>query len=248
MSGSYKSIPSQTYMHPQLGIIHITARLGARRFTAHWRNGELYITIPKGISPEAYNNALNSLLPDILAQKNNNVKTIAPGWYRAYELFDVSVTEDTRNVTFITSEFTDPEFTHFRLSLGSRLDVVNDGGVRRLINKHLLRAGEPHFYDIMLTVRELAGKYGVSDLLREVSAAKGLKRLGSCSGNGVITISYAVAFLPSHLREYVITHELAHLLHHDHSAAFHETVNRFTGSREKELDAELRNFEFPFLK
>ncbi len=51
-------------------------------------------------------------------------------------------------------------------------------------------------------------------------------RWGSCSNQGNISLSYIVAFLPEPLRDYVVIHELAHLVHMNHSAAFWKLVAR----------------------
>jgi hypothetical protein len=53
-------------------------------------------------------------------------------------------------------------------------------------------------------------------------------RWGSCSPDeGVIRISLALVDYPSWVRDYVIVHELAHLLVADHSPEFWELVNRY---------------------
>lgn len=54
------------------------------------------------------------------------------------------------------------------------------------------------------------------------------RRWGSCSYTvGVIRISERVARLPEFVQDYLLVHELAHLEHADHGAAFWELVNRF---------------------
>ncbi|HVF53122.1 MAG TPA: M48 family metallopeptidase [Actinomycetota bacterium] len=53
-------------------------------------------------------------------------------------------------------------------------------------------------------------------------------RWGSCSPHdGSIRISLALADYPSWVRDYVIVHELAHLIEPDHSARFWDLVNRY---------------------
>lgn len=52
-------------------------------------------------------------------------------------------------------------------------------------------------------------------------------RWGSCSpANGTIRISDRLADVPRWVLDAVLVHELAHLIHADHSAEFHELANR----------------------
>lgn len=54
------------------------------------------------------------------------------------------------------------------------------------------------------------------------------KRYGSCTpAQGTIRLNHRLAALPKWVRDYVLMHELAHLVHPDHSPAFWKTVNRF---------------------
>ncbi len=54
------------------------------------------------------------------------------------------------------------------------------------------------------------------------------KRFGSCSPNyGTIRISHRVEGMPAWVRDYVIVHELAHLVEPNHSRAFWNLVNRY---------------------
>jgi predicted metal-dependent hydrolase len=49
-----------------------------------------------------------------------------------------------------------------------------------------------------------------------------VSRWGSCSTSGKMMFSWRLVFAPQHVVDYVIAHECAHLLHHNHSAAFWE--------------------------
>ncbi len=54
------------------------------------------------------------------------------------------------------------------------------------------------------------------------------KRFGSCTpSQGTIRISHRVAGMPVWVRDYVIVHELAHLVESNHSRAFWDLVNRY---------------------
>jgi predicted metal-dependent hydrolase len=54
------------------------------------------------------------------------------------------------------------------------------------------------------------------------------ERFGSCTpANGAIRISHRLATMPTFVRDYVIVHELAHLLETNHSSKFWKLVNRY---------------------
>jgi predicted metal-dependent hydrolase len=53
-------------------------------------------------------------------------------------------------------------------------------------------------------------------------------RFGSCTpANGSIRLSHRLATMPTFVRDYVIVHELAHLLEANHSPKFWQLVNRY---------------------
>lgn len=76
---------------------------------------------------------------------------------------------------------------------------------------------------------QLADRY--LDGIRPTSvtwSARMARRLGSCTpSTGEIRISREVAAYPDWVRDYVLLHELVHLLVDDHSAAFHELLGRY---------------------
>ena len=65
---------------------------------------------------------------------------------------------------------------------------------------------------------------------------------GSCTGTNNISLSHVLMTLPEHLRDFVITHELCHTVHHDHSLRFHALLDHLVGGNEKALNRELKAF------
>jgi hypothetical protein len=69
-----------------------------------------------------------------------------------------------------------------------------------------------------------ASRYGVS--VRTISIRDQRSRWGSCSTSGVLSFNYRIALLPERAAEYVVVHELCHLLEFNHSPRFWELVAR----------------------
>ena len=57
-----------------------------------------------------------------------------------------------------------------------------------------------------------------------ITGAKG--RFGSCSSKGNISFSFRLVRYPEEAIDYVVVHELAHLLHMNHSKEFYSVIER----------------------
>lgn len=87
-------------------------------------------------------------------------------------------------------------------------------------------------------VAELAERFGFRYGGITIRAAR--TKWGCCTGRNNLSLSLFLMILPPHLRDFVLLHELCHTVHHDHSARFHDLLNRCVGGREKELNRELK--------
>jgi predicted metal-dependent hydrolase len=88
-------------------------------------------------------------------------------------------------------------------------------------------------------LRELALQNGL--LYRSFKVKRLSSRWGSCSSKGDITLNYFLVQLPWRLIDYVIIHELAHTVHHDHSQQFWSLVKKILPNAQS-LRKEIKNF------
>lgn len=95
-----------------------------------------------------------------------------------------------------------------------------------------MRRGTKPYHDtveaLRVDIRERlsywSGVYGIK--YGKVAIRKQKTRWGSCSRSGNLSFNYRLAFLPEHLRDYVIVHELCHIAEHNHSMRFWTLVAR----------------------
>jgi predicted metal-dependent hydrolase len=75
---------------------------------------------------------------------------------------------------------------------------------------------------------ELAREHGL--IVASVGVGDPRSRWGSCASSGAIRYSWRLILCPPDVRRATVAHELAHLLHMDHSPAFHATHRRIYGA------------------
>lgn len=74
----------------------------------------------------------------------------------------------------------------------------------------------------------------------EITIKNNKSNWGSCSSKNNINLNMHLVELPEELIDFVITHELCHLVYHNHSEKFHALLDALCNGREKELSQELK--------
>lgn len=130
---------------------------------------------------------------------------------------------------------------------GTALAIRHTGGrgVVRIDGGSLLVPGDAAF--VSRRVREWLKKTARHEMLRIACARAPLigraigkvtlrdthSRWGSCSSDGSLSFSWRLVLAPPEVLEYVVCHEVAHLLHHNHSTAFWEAVEKLCPEHRK---------------
>jgi predicted metal-dependent hydrolase len=109
----------------------------------------------------------------------------------------------------------------------------NKRGVRELVRRWFLRESSSY---VVKKVAKLAPVLRVKPKRVDV---REMGKWGYCTRDGRLSFSWQLIALPERLREYVVLHELTHLLEFNHSAAFKRSLAAVCPDfrdREKELD------------
>lgn len=108
------------------------------------------------------------------------------------------------------------------------------------IDAHLPAEPPPQLHDAR-TVRALTRRWAARLNLkpRRISLRPMTRKWGSCSTRGSITLNTALYYVPHHLMEYVVVHELVHMLVFNHGPEFWSKMGEFLPdyeARERELN------------
>jgi len=104
---------------------------------------------------------------------------------------------------------------------------------------HLYKARARLF--IVKTTEYYAKEYGFK--YKKITIKNQQQRWGSCSENSILNFNYKLYFLPLHLAEYIIVHELCHLQELNHSQRFWDLVGTIIPDYKK-CERELRKVGF----
>lgn len=227
-----------TLDHPTLGRVIVTINPRARRFTARWRSGEVYLTSPPVEDIAKIRSILDRMAPSLL-DRRPVLPILAPGHTIPFTGFSLTV-EGIDRPGLIGSRI---DADNMILRLSHDVDPA-EPGAHKLIARHIRRMAEFMAPRIILPRAEQISRHlGVHPA--EWSIGRGSHRLGCCGSDSRISLSCMCLFLTPRLRDYIICHELAHLTHFDHSPAFHALCSQYCGGDGDIRRAELKSFVWP---
>lgn len=80
---------------------------------------------------------------------------------------------------------------------------------------------------------------------KKISIRNSKTRWGSCSSKGTLSFNYKILFLPAHVSDYLVIHELCHIKEKNHGPAFWSLV-ALKCPEFRKTRAQLRDFEKSF--
>lgn len=174
--------------------------------------GKVLLRAPKGSSQARIESFIQSKTAWLLAAKAKMSKIEAPQAQEYHDGSTILFLGKAYPLHFVKNQKTALAF-NFENGLGLQANRQSDA--QKLLiafYRQETRKLASHF------INQYASKWNLDVKSLRINGAK--TRWGSCSGKNSINISYRLAMTPIAAFEYVIVHELAHTVHHNHSAEF----------------------------
>lgn len=95
--------------------------------------------------------------------------------------------------------------------------VIFEGISESRLSWHLWQLARKHLPSVL---ELLSDEVGVRSRLRRIQVRNQRCRWGSCSSSGSLSLNWRLILLPPALQRHILLHELAHLIHLNHSSAF----------------------------
>lgn len=237
-----RAIAPCTYLHPELGPVEVKVVSRSRSIRAGWRKGHIVVTVPPHLPAQDYERIFSGMAPRLLEAKPR-------------PKFMIGETLELPMVTFRFHSQSSRPGRAFMLREGERgigvylcptLDLT-DISIQAEVSSLMLRGVQVFRQSLIERVEQVVRATG-APMPRIIRLSHGKRTLGSCSTQNHVSLSSMLFFLPADLMDFVISHELAHQTHHDHSPQFHALLDSYCGGREKEYVRRLRNYDWPIMR
>lgn len=182
------------------------------------RDGTVSILAPKTMEDSALSDAVES---------------------KAYMIYKHLAEWEQANASRVHRQFVNGQ-SYLYLGRNYRLEFVEDQDIPLklkngyfLLKKSAAKNAENHFIDFYKTkglpkiesyVKEFQGKMGVQP--KDIKIMELQNRWGSCTIKGNLNFHWKCIMAPVRTIQYIVVHELAHLIHMNHSPAFWKEIDR----------------------
>lgn len=213
----------QEFIHPGLGVVHLTVRRNSSSITARWRDGKVFINVPPFTSSSEVTRLLDEWTPGLLDRMPARPEFV-DGQVVDFHDFDITLRHNEalgRSLRSMLAHKAVDRADKFRFIIEANLEGNIDGSAFNIPFTRLKQSIARYIVAVRIIpiAREVADYLGYE--VKEWGVGRGRNRYGTCYADGRITLSQELAFSDRRRQLQTITHELAHLRHFDHSAAFH---------------------------
>lgn len=235
-----KKTEEQVIIDKELGYIYIKENARARRLIFRCRDGFLHCTTPSYCSEDEIRRAIEKMRSQLfhLLQKNKNTKKDT--------LFSPHTTFEVEGTSFFSQQ---EDGTPCVTQNGNRIifhypadfdwnSTKNQMWLTAVLERILKQKAK---YVLLPRLEELARQRELKFNKASVNSAK--TRWGSCSSKRDIHLSLYLMVLPQHLRDFIMHHELTHLVEMNHGPHFHALLNHAVGGQEKALKKEIKQYQ-----
>ena len=228
-----------------LGNIAVTVKAQSRRFIFRYKDGMLACSSPSPFREHELRKAIEELRPKLKALRQREeekamakrytpeTRIDADDFHLRFQQQDVPVASARMDGDNVVCFYSSPEVLA-RDGVQEWVTATLEAFARKLVRTRLVPR-----------LLSMAKQRGLTVSGVRVSSAKG--RWGSCSSKGNINLSLYLILLPRHLQDYVMQHELTHLIEMNHSPRFWAQLDKVCGGNSHALRTEMRHYRTSFL-
>lgn len=227
--------------YPHIGTVTYTYRTGSKRITLRVKkDSSIHVTIPYLVRFSFAEDFVLSKTDWIRKKIQENAERIKPitEFRSKYHLVRLQA-ENSLSTCKVLKKGSD-----VLLLYPSTADPAsyNIQSLTKKVITEVLRA-EAKYY-LPQKLKELATKHNFN--YGKVSIRNSKSRWGSCSGKNNISLSLRLMYLPEHLIDYVLLHELCHTKEKNHGPKFWQMLDSVCQGNSKMFSKELKKFLIPF--
>ncbi len=225
----------------QLGDVRFVPNMRATRFTFRVKEGQLVCSCPYGIEKAQVVRAFEELRPRLIKMMERDLRRkpsreIKPGFRIDTEDFVFSL-QESRVSRLLLRQRRGELVCHYPSGQDFAPQYVQDWlveGIENSLREHAKVLFTPR-------LRAFAQERGLTYNKMYIHKTRG--RWGSCSSQRNINLSLYLMLLPRHLQDFVMQHELTHLLEMNHGPRFHALLDDAVHGLRKAYEKELKKYD-----